>query len=120
MAKFTKEQEIVAAQLATGSAPGVDYEYPFTQEEVTSDTLNAFLQTWQSRQAVVTADMETKLAVMATGSPYGKDYNSQFQGKPVLEVLSDMIAFWLGQRQQPSRANPVEAVTLKPGTYLVQ
>jgi hypothetical protein len=108
MAKFTKEQEQTAALMATGSIPGDQYNYPFTVQDISSDTLNEFLQTWQGRMSVVTPEIEQTLAKIATGSTYGKDYNSQFQGKPIVQVLIPMLQFWLGQRSVPT-AKPLPA-----------
>lgn len=115
MAKFTAEQEKVAALMATGSIPGPNYNYPFTVKEINSDTLNDLLNTWNSRSTIVTAEMEQTLAKMATGSPYGAAYNSPYQGKPVLSVLTPMLNFWLGQR-----SNSVPATKLNPGLYKVE
>jgi hypothetical protein len=77
-------------------------------QDISSDTLNEFLQTWQGRMSVVTPEIEQTLAKIATGSTYGKDYNSQFQGKPIVQVLIPMLQFWLGQRSVPT-AKPLPA-----------
>lgn len=99
MAKFTREQEQTAALMATGSVPGDQYNYQFTVEDISSQSLDKFLQTWLGRSTTVTAEMEKQLAILATGSVYGKDYNSQYQGRQLLAVWRDMLAFWLTQRQ---------------------
>lgn len=112
MAKFTKEQETVAAIMATGSAPGANYNYPFTVEEIGQDTLDQFLQTWQGRMSTITKDMENEVADALTGTKNvigWAGYNSQFVGKPIVTSYRAMVQHWI-------TATP--AKTPDTGTYV--
>lgn len=46
VANFTKEQEMTASEIATGSDPGKDYNYQFTVQDINSENLDHFLQFW--------------------------------------------------------------------------
>lgn len=102
MAKYSQQQIQILAETATGSYPGKDYNYPETQQDITFDSLNDVLNTWLSRTSVVTPELEQIFAKTATGANYGAGYNSQFQGKPILQVLLPMANFWLSQRTVPA------------------
>lgn len=115
MANFTQEQEKVAALLATGSIPGDNYNYPFTVEEINLDNLNTFLQTWQSRQTMITKDMENAVADGISGIKgyIGWDgYNSQFLGKSVVGSYPAMVQYWIAQKP----AAPAPGGVYKPVT----
>ncbi len=108
MAKFTKQQEQTAALMATGSIPGENYNYPFTVQDITSDSLDKLLQTWQDRMNIITTDMEKAVADGISGIPnfIGKDYNSPFVGKSVVGNYPDMVSFWIGQKPTVPVAPP--------------
>lgn len=92
---ITKEQEMVASLLATGSYPGKDYNYRFTG---TTD-YNGMFTFWETQQAKITPEMEKAVADGATGikNVIGNGYNSQFVGKPVVGYFPQMVAFWNSQ-----------------------
>ena len=69
VSNFTKQQEDVAALSATGSTPGSNYNYEFTDDEINSINLDKFLQTWLGRQSVITKAMENAIADGITGIP---------------------------------------------------
>lgn len=46
---ITKEQEIVCAEMQTGSPPGVNYNYQFTGLPLTQTNLDKMLQFWSSQ-----------------------------------------------------------------------
>lgn len=46
---ITKEQEIVCAEMQTGSPPGVNYNYQFTGLTLTQTNLDKMLQFWSSQ-----------------------------------------------------------------------
>jgi hypothetical protein len=91
----TKEMEMSEAYKATGSYPGVNYSYPF----VGTRDYNGMLSFWQSQMSLITPEMEKREAEGATGiaNVIGKDYNSQFVGKPVVGYYPQMTAFWNAQ-----------------------
>ena len=103
MAKFTKEQEQTLAIMATGSRPGKDYNYPFTIIDISSNTLDKLLQTWQSRMTTITKEMESEVADGISGIPGyigWAGYNSQFVGKPVISHYPKMVKYWIENKPQ--------------------
>ncbi len=67
---------------------------------------------------VITKDQENVLAIMATGSYPGKDYNYQFTGLPLTQTnLDHMLQFWQGQIVNKPTTG---AVPLAPGVYEVK
>ncbi len=121
--KFTKEQEMTAAQMATGYNPGDNYNYPFTVEEVTQASLDKFLQTWRGRVTTVTKEQEQIAAEAITGVKgiIGKDYNSKFVGQPVVSHYPQMVQFWLNYKNNmPTPPAPGKPVLLDKGVYEVK
>lgn len=123
MANFSKDQEKVAAYLATGSYPGEHYNYPFTQKDVNFDNLNEFLSTWAGRQTRITKQDENYVADSITGvkGVIGwNGYNSKFVGQPVVLYYPQMVKFWIEYAAQMPKPDPGDATILKPGKYKVE
>lgn len=110
---ITKEMEMSEAYKATGSYPGAAYNYQF----VGTTNYNGMLTFWQSQMPLITAEMEKIVADGITGitGVVGKDYNSQFIGKPVVSTYPAMVTFW---NSQP-KATQSDATVLVPGNYKV-
>lgn len=110
---ITKEMEMSEAYKATGSYPGTNYNYQF----VGTTDYNGMLSFWQGQMTLIAAADEKRVAEGATGIPnvIGKDYNSQFVGKPTVSHYSKMTDFW---NKQP-KASDGEAKVLPTGKYKV-
>lgn len=109
MANFTHAQEKVAAMMATGSQPGSNYNYEFSDDEINSDNLDKFLQTWLARSSTITKEMENAIADGITGvkGVIGwSGYNSPYVGKQVVSSLYACVLSWIkykdGMAQPPS------------------
>lgn len=103
---ITKEQEMVCAQLSTGSLPGKDYNYPY----VGTTDVWGMLTFWYGQANKMTKETENALAVMQTGSLPGKDYSYPNVGK-CMGGANDSISFWFGQPRGTSNVTPVPGLT---------
>lgn len=123
MANFSEDQEKVAAYLATGSYPGSNYNYPFTQKDVNFDNLNEFLSTWAGRQTRITKQDENYVADSITGikGVIGwEGYNSQFLGQPVVLYYPQMVKFWIDYAASLPKPEPGNVTVLQKGDYRVK
>lgn len=96
---ITKEQEKVASYLATGSYPGVNYDYRFTG----TTNYDGMFTFWAGQQSLITKEQESEVAdeIMGINGVIGWDgYNSQFVGKPVVSNALKMTKFWVDMKKQ--------------------